>query len=210
MAVICPTVLAEEAHAYREQMERIQGFAKRIQVDLTDGVFAPSKTIGLDEVWWPEGVLADLHLMYDNPLEHIETIIRLKPNLVIVHAEAEGDFVALSEALRAAGIRVGVALLAPTGTDEIKEALSLIDHVLIFSGTLGYFGGKADMTLTGKASELKSLKPELEIGWDGGINDQNAKLLMRAGVDVLNVGGFIQRAEDPESAYAKLEAIIAS
>jgi ribulose-phosphate 3-epimerase len=86
--------------------------------------------------------------------------------------------------------------------------MNLIDHVLIFSGDLGHFGGKANLSLLGKASELKALKPHVEIGWDGGVNEENALTLVNNGIDVLNTGGFIQRASDPASAYATLIEVI--
>jgi ribulose-phosphate 3-epimerase len=54
---------------------------------------------------------------------------------------------------------------------------------------------------------LKQYKPDLEVGWDGGINDQNVAELINGGVDVLNVGGYIQRAEDPARAFAALQRI---
>lgn len=56
--------------------------------------------------------------------------------------------------------------------------------------------------------QLKDLKPELEIGWDGGVDEKNALPLVEAGVDVLNVGGFIQNSSHPESAYATLDSIV--
>ncbi len=54
MAVICPTVTAYDPHEYREQMERVEPFAKRIHIDLMDGHFAPTKSPGLKHVWWPD------------------------------------------------------------------------------------------------------------------------------------------------------------
>ncbi len=208
MAIICPTVLAEEPHDYRAQMERIQAFAQRIQIDLVDGTFAPNKSVSVEQAWWPESIQADVHLMYQRPQDVLDKLIELKPNLVILHAEAEGNFAEFADKLHANGIKVGLALLAKTEVASVKPALDLLDHVLIFSGDLGHFGGHADLSLLGKASELKSLKPSLEIGWDGGINDQNAKALVSSGVDVLNVGGFIQKAERPEEAYATLKGVI--
>ena len=63
MAVICPTVTAAEPHEYREQIERIAPFAHRIHIDLADGVFTPNKLIDLMQVWWPVGMVADIHRM---------------------------------------------------------------------------------------------------------------------------------------------------
>ncbi len=207
MAIVCPTVTAETPHDYRAQMERIATFAKRIHVDFADGKLAPVKLISPTQARWPENVQIDLHLMLQKPLEHLETFLRLKPNLIIVHAEAEGDFEEFAQRVGQHGIKTGVALLPQTEVKAVEPALKFVDHVLIFSGDLGHFGGHADMSLLGKASELKELKPTIEIGWDGGINDQNAKQLLQSGVDVLNVGGYIQNADDPEKAYATLEVI---
>lgn len=205
---ICPTVTAADPHSYREQIERVVPFAKRIHIDLADGQFAPVKLIDIDRVWWPGGMRADLHVMYQRPFEHLETLIALGPQLIIVHAEADGDFEGFSKTARGHGIEVGVALLPGTSADLIKPSLGLIDHVLIFSGNLGYQGGsQAHFDLLNKARALKASKPNLEIGWDGGVNDANAAQLAQSGIEVLNVGGFIQKSSDPAGAYAKLEQI---
>ncbi len=206
MAIICPTILAKDAHDYRRQLARVQTFARRLQIDLTDGVFAPVKTVGLSAIRWPAHARADLHLMYRNPLESLKAVVALKPHLVIVHAEARGDFIELARALHGHRIKVGLALLPETTVESIQPALEHIDHLLIFSGDLGHFGGTADLGLLAKVQAAKHRKPSLEIGWDGGINDKNVHLLAAGGVDVLNVGGFIQRASNPVAAYATLKA----
>jgi pentose-5-phosphate-3-epimerase len=76
--------------------------------------------------------------------------------------------------------------------------------VLIFSGNLGHFGGHANLKLLDKVTKLKELKPTLEIGWDGGVSDHNAKQLADGGVDVLNAGGYLH-GHDPAKAYATLK-----
>lgn len=208
MTIICPTVLAGNPHSFREQMERVASFAERIQVDLMDGEFAPHKSVELDQVWWPAGVVADIHLMYKHPEQFQTQLINLKPSMVIVHAEAEGNFYNLLENIKAAGIKVGLALLKDTQVSDIEPVLSELNHVLIFSGALGSFGGQADLELLHKVEALKVINPEIEIGWDGGVNEHNIKQLADGGVDVLNVGGFIQRAPDPTHAYARLIALL--
>lgn len=209
-ATITPTILAGTPDEYRGQMERIASFATRVHVDLADGKFAPTKTVGIDQVWWPGGVRADLHVMYQKPFEHTKLFLGLAPQMVIVHAEAEGDFVEFANTLHNHGMEVGVALKAETPVDLIRPALDFIDHILVFSGNLGHFGGSADTHLLTKVLHIKKLQPRIEIGWDGGINDQNARLLFAGGVDVLNVGGFIQHAADPAGAYHSLTKQVAA
>ncbi|MGF7228801.1 MAG: ribulose-phosphate 3-epimerase [Candidatus Saccharibacteria bacterium] len=203
-ASICPAVLAATPEIYNQQIERVAHTALRLHIDLSDGKFAPTETLNIDEVWWPGGMRADLHVMYKRPFEHVELMIDLKPQLIIVHAEADGDFMSFAQKVHAHGIEVGVALQAKTPVDVLKPAMAQIDHVLIFSGSLGSFGGHADLSLLEKVKQLRVLKSSLEIGWDGGIDDQNAKAIADAGVDVLNSGGFVQKAADPRQAYAQL------
>jgi ribulose-phosphate 3-epimerase len=207
MAVICPAVLAETAERYHQQMEKVAGFAERLQIDLTDGVFAGHRTVKPEDAWWPVGVKADFHLMYERPDKAVRTILRHQPNLIIVHAESDGDFGAFADLCHQHGVGVGVALLPKTSPEVIKDSLRLIDHVLIFSGNLGEYGGRANLDLLRKAEIVKRMKPELEVGWDGGISDQNISQLAFGGIDVFNVGGFLQTAENPAEDYRKLSRI---
>lgn len=208
MPVICPTITATTQDEYRAQMAKVARFANRIQIDLTDGIFAKRRTVSPEQAWWLAGVKADFHLMYQKPMPAIETIMENRPNMIIVHAEADGDFNEVVNFIHDKGVKVGVALLPKTPVDVVEPALEKLDHVMIFSGNLGYQGGsQADIPLLHKVTYLKSREPDLEIGWDGGINDQNVARLVFGGVDVLNVGGFIQSADDPEKAYRVLERI---
>lgn len=202
MSLICPTVLADTVDEYRDQMEAIQKFATRIQIDLGDGNFT-NETVSIADIWWPEHIAADIHLMYRKPLLAVADLVALKPAMVIVHAEAEqaSDALAL---LREHGIRTGVALLQETSVESVQDIIRQCDHVLIFSGSLGSFGGHVDLSLLGKVPQIHAIDPDLEIGWDGGINTDTARKLADGGVDVLNVGGAIQKASHPENAYRDL------
>ncbi len=208
MAVVCPAILARDAHEYQTQINRVTSFAQRVQIDLTDGKFAKAPTVTLEQVWWPESLKPDIHLMYQNPEAVLDDCIRLKPQMVIVHAEADGVFHKIKARLSKQNIKIGVALLGKTSTHVIKPSLKYIDHVMIFSGDLGKFGGVADLSLLTKVRQLKEWKPELEIGWDGGVNDTNAAKLVSGGVNVLNVGGYIQTAVDPRENFLQLQNII--
>jgi ribulose-phosphate 3-epimerase len=209
MSEICPTITAYEPHGYRAQMEQIEPFAKRIHIDLMDQAFTGKASPGLDQVWWPEHITADIHLMYQNPMEELDQLIQLKPNLVVIHFEADVNHQEFTEQLHEAGIKAGLALLQNTSVDEVADCLKYYDHALVFSGNLGEHGGEADLRLLDKVKELRSAKSELEISWDGGISDKNAKVLINAGIDVLNAGGFIQKAENPVERYKLLVESIA-
>lgn len=210
MSIICPTVLAGEPHEYREQIERIRPFAKRVQIDLMDGVLAPARSINPIQAWWPEGVSADIHLMFEDPVSQIETLVSLRPHMVIIHAEAVGDLLGMIEHMKKFGIKMGVALLKETTPETAKVLIQNVDHVLLFSGELGRFGGEADMKVLGKIPYIKAINSAVEIGWDGGANASNIRQLADGGVDIINVGGAIQKAHDSKRAYNSLEALLKS
>lgn len=203
-ATICPTIDAATADEFQAQIAHVAMAAVRLHIDVADGSMTPNTLVAVNDVWWPGGMRADIHVMNKRPLDHLEALVALGPQLVILHAEAEGDFMAFADTLHRHGIETGIALLPETPVATIEPGLGVIDHVLIFSGNFGSFGGVADLRLLDKVRRLRQLKPQLEIGWDGGVNPDNARLLAEAGVDVLNAGGFIHKASEPEAAYATL------
>ncbi len=205
--IICPSVLASDTSEYAKQMHRVSGFARRVQIDLMDGEFASPKSVSLDEAWWPKVVEADIHLMYKRPMEHLKKLINLRPHMVIIHAEADVNHMHFAAELHKEEILAGLAVMPETKIADVEEILHSFDHLLIFSGDLGHFGGTADLALPRKIRYAKEHHIEVEIGWDGGINDKNAELLARAGVDVLNVGGFIQNSPNPKNSYDTLVAL---
>lgn len=209
MIDICPTIDAENVDTYQKQVENVAPFAHRVHIDLSDGIFTPNKLVSIDQVWWPGGVRADLHVMYKQPFEHLDALIALGPQLVIVHAEAEGDFPGFVTYMHDHGIESGVALLQETAVETILPALELIDHVLIFSGNLGHQGGsQADLLLLEKVKAVKAARPNVEVGWDGGVTDENIRQLVEAGVEVVNVGAFVQHANNPAHAYKTLQTAL--
>lgn len=203
---ICPTVTAESVGEYDDQVHQLESFAERVHLDFMDGAFAPSKSPDLSVIKPPSKFLFDLHVMYQNPQDYLKDIIHLKPHLVVVHAESTVDYKKMADELHRNGIKFGIALLQKTPVKTVAPLLGSLDHVLVFSGNLGYQGGsKVDVHLVTKVKELRKLKPKIEIGWDGGVNDKNIKFLATVGVNVINVGGFIQKSDNPKAAYQKLE-----
>ena len=208
MAVICPTVTAVSEHDYKEQLLSLKPFAKRIHIDLMDGRFAPTESPGLDHIWWPPELEVDIHLMYQEPMAVLHDLLRLRPRMVIVHNEAQVHHMHFCGELHKAGIMTGLALLPETPVAYCEQIMHSFDHILIFSGNLGHHGGLANLDLLAKVAQIRDHHPDVEIGWDGGINDENAATLVASGIEVLNVGGYIQNSADPEAAYAKLRADI--
>ena len=212
MSEIVPTITAYDVHEYRLQMERVTPFALRIHIDLMDGVFAPTKSPDITSLWLPEKIICDVHLMYQHPHHQLRKLLNLNPHMVIVQAEASPSSVdEFIKHIKKTKVKVGISLLPETDANDsrVTALIKKAEYVLIFSGHLGYHGGKADMSLLSKISEIKAINPKVEIGWDGGINEENAEEMSKTGIDVLNVGGAIHKANDPFGAYKDLSVLVA-
>lgn len=205
---IVPTILTDNKQDYRAQVERINAFTRRVQIDVTDGKFTANETLDVTNVWWPKTWDADLHLMATNPSEHIDTILKLNPKLCILHAEASEDLMPSFQKLKSAGIKTGLALLPSTFPGNVKAYIDIVDHVLIFAGQPGIQGSPADLMQMEKIPLIRNMKPEVEIGWDGGANMTNIRALAHADLDVINVGSAISKSENPAQTFQDLVAEI--
>lgn len=207
-AVIAPCVTVETTDQYKAQMEKIHQIANRVHIDISDGEFAPTFLVEPDQLWWPQGWHADIHAMVARPSEYVDRLVALKADLITFHVEVQEDLLPVIQKIKAAGIKAGIALQRPTVPATVAQYIEAADHVMIFSGNLGHYGGTASLMQLEKVRLIRALKPGIEIGWDGGVTIDNAFGLAQGGVDVLNVGGAIAKSTDPVATYQALVAEI--
>lgn len=206
MAAIVPTITTDNQAFFDESLTKFSQFSKRIQIDASDGSFAPTTLVPLASMKIPEGVAIDLHVMSARPSEHLADILSLKPRLCILHAEVDDDLNSLFTQLKEAGIKVGLAMIKTTFPGRVANLIQTADHVMIFAGELGSQGGVIDMMQTEKVPLIRNIKADVEIGWDGGANLSNVRALAHAGIDVINVGSAITQAADAAAMYQSLLA----
>ncbi len=206
MPTIVPCVTAGTPEEYKASLERVYTFTTHIHVDVSDGTFAPTVLLGVDQIWWPQDWTVDVHVMVAEPSNYLDALIAKQPHMITLHAEAKEDIIPLLQTIKQQGIRAGVSLMRPTVPETVAGALEAADHVMIFSGDLGHYGGTASLMQLEKIRLIKAINNGLEVGWDGGINIDNVFSLTQGGVDILNVGGGIQKQADPVAAYNALVA----
>lgn len=207
MASIAPTINSTTPEDYARRINNVKGFAKRLHIDVGDGAFTEVKTVGLSQVYDIDGVPFDLHLMMNHPESQLENIVALQPQLVIVHFEAACDRESFFRDLRSMDIKVGLAMNTETTIEQVRDILPTIDHLMVFTGKLGHNGGEFRADCLEKIAQARAINPDLEIGVDGGLNQETSRLAVEAGANLLDVGSFIHDAPDPEIAYIALQAI---
>lgn len=209
MPVITPTITTEDPHVYRDQMELIASYADGVHLDFADGVFAPTDLLPVEKAWRSDDLVTHVHVMYQKPLEVIDDLIQLEADLVILHIESD-DVKQCLEMLQENGTRTGLAILPESSVADLKDldVDDLFDHVLVFGGHLGYQGGKADLDQLEKVKQLREKYPDVEISWDGGVNEENIQKIAEAGVDVINVGGTLSKSKNPKKTYKTLCSLV--
>lgn len=215
MTIIAPTITTDDPAVYARRLEDFLTFAPRIQIDITDGQFAPSQTINLNQVYWPPAdkreCKIDLHLMLQRPIDWLDQIVAVVPDKVILHAESDDAgrmLPRIYEHLQRFGMQVGVALLPETQPADVADIIRVVDSVLIFGGHLGYQGGVADLTQLEKIPAIRQINSTATIEWDGGANLSNVAQIAAAGVDQINIGSAISGASDPAAAYRQLVEVV--
>jgi ribulose-phosphate 3-epimerase len=207
MAIICPTILAVTPQDFQDQSQKLS-FAPRVQIDIADGIFAPSHTVNLNQVYLNQEQKTDLHLMIEEPREWLETAIALSPHMIILHAEAKGELLEFFQYIKKFGIKTGVAILPETQPEDVENLIASCDHCLIFGGKLGFQGGEAILSMLKKVGAIRAIKPVIEVGWDGGANADNIKKISMAGVNVIDAGSSVLHTKNPEESWKNLENIL--
>ncbi len=131
MSIICPTILASDTETYKEQVARLQPFATRVQIDLADGDFAPTQTIGPSEVRWPTNWEVDIHLMYRRPVEQLEVF----PGAFVYRPEECGP------GLESAELVEEVQRRRDEDDDDERTCLPEDDKAAIDRAATGWTGG---------------------------------------------------------------------
>ena len=204
MSIIAPAITVETEDQFKESIDRIKPFAQRVHMDISDGEFAPVFLVDVSKLWWPKEWIVDIHAMVMHPMDYVDKLIALKPHLITFHAETGVNLVPIMENIKKNGIKAGIALLKSTVPANVSDMIKAADHVLVFSGDLGHYGGNASLMQLEKVRLIKEINPNVEIGWDGGVSVDNAFTLTQGGVNVLNTGGAINTSDDPDSVYATL------
>ena len=213
---IAPSVLAADFANLQRDVEMInQSDADWFHIDIMDGVFVPNISFGmpvLRDIVKHANKTIDVHLMIVDPDRYIKTFADLGSNILTVHYEACTHLHRTLQAIKAEGMKAGVAMNPHTNGRVLEDVIKEIDLVCSMSVNPG-FGGQSFIENTyKKVKQLREIisrnNAETLIEIDGGVTSKNAKQLVEAGADVLVAGSFVFKSDNPTQTIKELKEIV--
>ena len=196
---ISPSILSADFSKLGSEIQNLEkAKADLIHIDVMDGHFVPNITIGpevIKKLRKYTSLPFDVHLMISPVHNFIKNFAEAGADIITIHPEATDDLVSSIKEIKSYNKKAGVSLNPETPIEKVLPVLNSIDLVLIMSVNPG-FGGQKFMPETlekvkklRKEIDSKKLKAKIEI--DGGINFENSKSALKAGVDILVSGTTI-------------------
>jgi len=183
-------------------------------IDVMDGVFVPNISFGfpvMKAIKKHALKPLDVHLMIVNPDQYVENFVKAGAEIITVHYEACPHLHRTIQHIKSFGVKAGVALNPHTPVHVLEDVIEDLDLVLIMSVNPGFGGQKFIPNAIKKVADTKALilakNSNALIEVDGGVNSENASLLVSAGADALVAGSFVFNSTNPIETIEKLKGI---
>lgn len=213
--LVAPSMLSADFANIQRDVEMVNNSkADWFHIDVMDGMFVPNISFGfpvIKAIKKHAKKPMDVHLMIVDPDRYLQNFKDAGADILTVHIEACTHLHRTIQAIKALGMKAGVALNPHTSVNVLSEIISDIDLVCVMSVNPG-FGGQSFIEKTySKITQIKemiqSTKSEALIEIDGGVDLKNYTKLLEAGANVLVAGNTVFSSSNPVQTIADLKKL---
>ncbi len=203
-----PAILTDDPDMLEKLVRQTETFTGYAQFDIMDGQFVPSRSVSCQQIAGLKTNLTwEAHLMVLHPEDCLEEFQQAGAQKIVFHYEATPSPEKIIRLVRNLGMQVGLAINPETPTSAINSLVNRLDSVLFLSVNPGFYGAKFIPAVLDKIVAFRKAYPDMEIGIDGGIKENNIAQIARTGVNVIYIGSAIFLQPDPAESYRRLTAL---
>ncbi|RKM61737.1 MULTISPECIES: ribulose-phosphate 3-epimerase [unclassified Butyrivibrio] len=207
MNIICPSILSADFARLGDQIAEVDNAgAKYLHIDIMDGVFVPSISMGMPVIKSIRRVtdlVFDVHLMIVDPIRYIKEIADCGADTITFHYEAAEDPKAAIDEIHSCGKKAGIAIKPATPVSEIVPYLDDVEMVLIMTVEPGFGGQKLIPSSFDKIREVRKIITDrnlnVDVEVDGGVYTNNVKEILDAGANVIVSGSGVFKGNPSEN-----------
>lgn len=205
---VLPAILTDSPKDLKSMVKQTESFTDRVQFDIMDGKFVPSHSISAKHIaGLKTKLLWEAHLMVKHPESYLGEFKQAGAQRIVFHYEATVSPREVISKARGLDVGIGLAINPDTTIADISHIIDDLDCVLFMSVQPGFYGSKFIPEVLDKIADFRHTYPDMEIGIDGGVKEDNIARVAASGVSSICVGSAIFRQPDPTESYNRLMAL---